>query len=134
MGPKDGDELNLTVAGENYGWPIVSWGDQYSGFPIPDHDTRLEFNPPEVYWVLTVAPSGLIIYSGTLFPKWQGNAFIGGLRSESLLRINLDNDKSKELERFAMGTRIREVEQGAKGEIFVLEDGPGGRLLKLSPN
>lgn len=134
MGPKDGDELNLTVAGENYGWPIVSWGDQYSGIPIPNHDTRPEFNAPEVYWVPTVAPSGLIIYSGTIFPKSRGNALIGGLRSKSLLRIKLDGEKSKELERFDMGYRIREVEQGPKGNIFVLEDGAGGRLLKLSPN
>ena len=81
MGPKHGDEFNLITAGDNYGWPLVSWGDQYWGLPIPDHDTRPEFHAPEAYWVPTVAPSGLIIYSGTLFPKWRGNAFLGGLRS-----------------------------------------------------
>ncbi len=133
MGPRHGDEFNLIVAGENYGWPVVSWGDQYSGVEIPDHDSRPEFNPPELYWVPTVAPSGLIIYSGNLFPEWQGNAFIGGLASQSLLRIRIEGDHAEEAERFAMGKRIREVEQGPDGAIWVLEDKQGGRLLKLTP-
>ena len=134
MGPKDGDEFNLIIGGDNYGWPIVSWGDQYSGISIPDHDTRPEFNAPEVYWVPTVAPAGLIIYSGSMFPNWQGNAFIGGLRSKSLLRIRIEGDQANEVERFAMGKRIREVEQGPKGAIWVLEDKKGGRLLRLTPH
>ncbi len=133
MGPRDGDEFNLTIAGDNYGWPIVSEGDHYSGFPIPDHDIRPEFNAPEVYWVPTVAPSGLIIYDGSMFPEWQGNAFIGGLRSQSLIRIRIDGDQAKEVERFSMENRIREVEQGPDGAIWVLEDNNGGRLLKLTP-
>ena len=134
MGPRHGDEFNLTVGGDNYGWPIVSWGDHYSGLPIPDHDTRPEFNAPEVYWVPTVAPSGLIIYDGSMFPKWQGNAFIGGLRSRSLIRIRIEGDQAEEVERFAMEKRIREVEQGPSGAIWVLEDKKGGRLLRLSPH
>jgi aldose sugar dehydrogenase len=134
MGPKDGDEFNLIIGGDNYGWPIVSWGDQYSGIPIPDHDTRPEFNAPEVYWVPTVAPSGLIIYDGSLFPKWQGNAFLGGLRSTSLIRIRINGDRADEVERFAMGKRIREVEQGPEGAIWVLEDKKNGRLLRLTPH
>ena len=131
MGPRHGDELNLTVAGENYGWPLVSWGDHYSGFPIPDHDTRPEFKAPEVYWVPTVAPSGLVLYDGSMFPDWQGQAFIGGLRSESLLRIRIDGQEAEEVERFDMGERIREVEVGPEGALWVLEDGSGGRLLRL---
>lgn len=133
MGPRHGDELNLTVAGDNYGWPVVSWGDQYSGIPIPDHDTRPEFNSPELYWVPTVAPSGLIIYDGEMFPDWQGNAFIGGLASKALLRIVIDSQSAVEAERFDMGKRIREVEQGPDGAIWVLEDQRGGRLLRLTP-
>ncbi len=133
MGPRHGDEFNLTLGGDNYGWPIVSWGDQYSGIPIPDHDTRPEFNAPEVYWVPTIAPSGLIIYDGSLFPNWQGNAFIGGLRSKSLVRIKIVGNQAEEVERFAMGNRIREVEQGPSGAIWVLEDEKGGRLLRLTP-
>ncbi|TKB26602.1 PQQ-dependent sugar dehydrogenase [Desulfopila sp. IMCC35006] len=134
MGPRHGDEFNLTLGGDNYGWPIVSWGDQYSGMPIPDHDTRPEFNAPEVYWVPTVAPSGLIIYDGSMFPAWQGNAFVGGLRSQSLVRIRIEGDRAEEVERFAMGKRIREVEQGPDGAIWVLEDEEGGRLLRLTPH
>jgi glucose/arabinose dehydrogenase len=133
MGPRHGDEFNLTIRGNNYGWPIVSWGNQYSGISIPDHNTRPEFNTPEVYWVPTVAPSGLIIYDGSMFPTWQGNAFIGGLRSKSLLRIRIEGDQADEVERLAMGERIREVEQGPTGAIWVLEDGKGGRLLRLTP-
>jgi len=134
MGPRHGDEFNLTVAGDNYGWPLVSWGDQYYGIPIPDHDTRPDFHTPEVYWVPTVAPSGLIIYSGALFPDWQGNAFIGGLKSQALIRIRISGNQAEEVERFSMGKRIREVEQGPNGALWVLEDKQGGRLLRLSPD
>ncbi len=134
MGPKHGDELNLTVSGDNYGWPVVSWGDQYSGADIPDHDTRPEFNSPEVYWVPTIAPSGLVIYDGGMFPEWQGSALIGGLASRSLIRVKIEGDTAEEVERFDMGKRIREVEQGPDGAIWVLEDKEGGRLLKLAPS
>nr|WP_320012237.1 PQQ-dependent sugar dehydrogenase [uncultured Desulfobulbus sp.] len=133
MGPRDGDELNLTIGGDNYGWPVVSWGDQYSGIPIPDHDTQPEFNAPELYWVPTVAPSGLIIYHGTMFPAWKGNALLGGLRSKALVRIKITGSQAKEAERFSMGKRIREVEQGPQGAIWVLEDGHNGRLLRITP-
>ena len=133
MGPRHGDEFNQIIRGDNYGWPIVSWGDQYTGVPIPDHDTRPEFHTPEVYWVPTVAPSGLIIYNGSMYPKWQGNAIIGGLRSESLIRIEIEGDQANEVERFKMGKRIREVEQGPGDAIWVLEDKKGGRLLRLTP-
>lgn len=132
MGPRHGDEFNQIIRGDNYGWPIVSWGDQYSGVPIPDHDTRPEFHAPEIYWVPTVAPSGLIIYNGLMYPKWQGNAIIGGLRSESLIRIEIEGDQANEVERFTMGKRIREVEQGPGDAIWVLEDKKGGRLLRLT--
>jgi len=113
---------------------VVARGEQYSGIPIPDHDTRPEFNAPELYWVPTVAPSGLIIYNGSMFPKWQNNAFIGGLRSKSLIRISIKGNQAYEAERFDMGNRIREVEQGPKGGIWVLEDEMYGRLLRLTPS
>ena len=133
MGPRHGDEFNLTTGGSNFGWPVVSWGDHYSGIPIPDHDTRPEFNAPEIYWVPTVAPSGLIIYNGAMFPQWQGNAFLGGLRSRALVRIEIEEENAREVERFGMAKRIREVEEGPTGAIWVLEDKKGGRLLRLTP-
>lgn len=132
MGPAGGDELNLIERGNNYGWPIVSNGDNYDGTPIPDHDTRPEFNPPEAWWTPVIAPSGFIIYSGNLFPYFKGNGFIGGLASQALVRIQFDGVTAREAERYPMGHRIREVEQGPDGAIWLLEDGAGGRLLKLT--
>ncbi len=133
MGPLHGDELNLVVRGENYGYPIVSNGDHYNGDPIPDHDTRPEFAAPKVWWNPTIAPSSLMFYTGSLFPEWQGSAFIGGLASRALIRIEIDGDNAREAERFDMGKRIREVEQGPGGALWLLEDRDGGRLLKLTP-
>ena len=136
MGPRHGDELNLIVRGKNYGYPIVSNGNHYDGRDIPDHDTRPEFEAPKVFWVPAISPGGLLIYSGDLFPEWKGNAFLGGLSSEALIRVQIDGDTAAEAERFEMGERIREVEQGPDGAIWLLEDdgGKGGRLLKLTPS
>ena len=133
MGPLNGDELNLIIEGRNYGYPIVSEGDHYSGEKIPNHDTRPEFEAPKVAWVPTIAPAGLIIYSGNLFPQWRGSALIGGLASRALIRVEIDGDNAREAERFDMGNRIREVEQGPDGSVWLLEDRDGGRLLKLTP-
>jgi aldose sugar dehydrogenase len=136
MGPRGGDELNLIERGANYGYPIVSNGDHYDGRNIPDHETRREFKAPKTIWNPVISPAGLMIYSGSQFPKWQGNAFIGGLSSKALVRIELDGTNAREAERYDMGQRIREVEQGPDGAIWVLEDeraGSGGRLLKLTP-
>ena len=133
MGPLAGDELNLVQRGANYGYPIVSEGNHYDGKKIPNHNTHPEFEAPKVAWVPTIAPGGLIFYSGKLFPAWQGSAFIGGLASQALIRVSFDGSSAKEAERFLMGARIREVEQGPDGAIYVLEDGEGGRMLKLTP-
>jgi glucose/arabinose dehydrogenase len=139
MGPRHGDELNLIVRGANYGYPVVSNGNHYDGRDIPDHDTRAEFEAPKAFWVPAISPAGLIIYSGALFPDWDGNAFIGGLSSQALVRVEFDGDSAIEAERFEMGQRIREIEQGPDGAIWLLEDedddgGQGGRLLKLTPS
>lgn len=134
MGPRGGDELNLVIRGENYGYPIVSNGDHYNGKEIPDHDTRPEFEQPKVWWTPVISPGGMIFYSGDLFPKWKGDAFIAGLSAEALVRISIDDDTAEEAERFDMNKRIREVEQGPAGAIWLLEDGSGGRLLRLTPD
>ena len=133
MGPRGGDEVNLVERGSNYGWPIVSNGDNYDGSPIPDHDTRPEFNAPEISWNPVIAPAGFVVYSGNLFPGWQGNGLMGGLVSQSLVRVALVGSNPREIERFNMGERIREVELGPDGAVWVLEDGANQRLLKLTP-
>ena len=133
MGPRHGDELNLIEKGGNYGWPLVSNGDHYSGEPIPDHDTRPEFNAPKAFWVPAISPAGFVIYDGDIFPDWHGDGFIGGLSSEALVRVDIAGDSAKEAERFEWGERIREVEEGPNGALWVLEDGSDARLLKLTP-
>lgn len=133
MGPRGGDELNLVVRGANYGYPIVSNGDHYSGSDIPDHDTRPEFAAPAAWWTPVISPSGFVIYDGELFPAWRGDGFIGGLSSQALIRIEFDGENASEAERFRMGERIREVVQGPAGALWLLEDGRGARLLKLTP-
>jgi glucose/arabinose dehydrogenase len=132
MGPRGGDELNLVKRGANYGYPIVSNGDHYDGRPIPDHDTRPEFKAPAVWWTPVISPASFIIYSGSEFPDWRGDGFIGGLSSMALVRVEFDGDKAREAERFDMGKGVREVEQGPDGAIWLLEDGEDGRLLRLS--
>lgn len=136
MGPRGGDELNLIRKGANYGYPEVSNGDHYDGRTIPDHSTRPEFEAPLITWNPVISPAGFVIYTGKLFADWHGDGFIGGLSSESLVRVEFDGDRAREAQRFDMGKRIREVEQGPDGALWVLEDernGSGGRLLKLTP-
>ncbi len=136
MGPKGGDELNRVERGANYGYPIVSDGDHYDGKQIPDHATRPDFNAPEIVWTPVISPSSMIFYTGKAFPQWRGNALIGGLSAKGLVRVAIEGDRAREVERYDLGARIREVEQGPDGAVYVLEDERGdsrGRLLKLAP-
>jgi glucose/arabinose dehydrogenase len=136
MGPRGGDELNLVERGSNYGWPIVSNGDNYDGTPIPDHNTRPEFNAPELSWSPVISPASLIFYDASLFPQWRGNAFIAALSARGLIRVEINGNAAREAERLNLNQRIREVEQGPDGAIWVLEDeqsGSGGRLLRITP-
>ena len=134
MGPRHGDEFNLISKGENYGWPIVSEGNHYSGRKIPNHATQSQFIPPKAYWIPSIAPSSLAIYNGNKFKNWNGNALVGGLVSRALIRLEINANTAKEVERFEWGKRIREVEQGPDGDIWILEDRRGGKLLRVSPN
>jgi glucose/arabinose dehydrogenase len=136
MGPKGGDEVNLVLPGRNYGWPKVSNGDHYDGRPIPDHRAGDGYEPPRVSWNPVISPGGLMIYSGTLFPQWKGDAFIGGLSSKSLVRVDLEGTSARKGDQWDLGARIREVEQGPEGAIYLLEDGINGsegRLIRLTP-
>jgi glucose/arabinose dehydrogenase len=136
MGPKGGDEVNLILPGRNYGYPIVSDGEHYDGKPIPDHDTRPEFEKYKVNWTPVISPAGLIVYSGKLFPQWKGDLFIGGLSSKALIRVDVEGTNARKGDQWPMGERIREPEEGPDGAIWLLEDGTRnsqGRLLKLTP-
>lgn len=132
MGPRGGDELNVIAAGQNYGWPLVSEGQQYNGRAIPAHATQPQFAPPLIEWTPVIAPAGMIYYDGVVFPEWQGSLLIGGLASQALIRVEIGNKTAMEVERWNMGSRIRDVATDANGKVYVLEDGRGARLLRLN--
>ena len=131
MGPQGGDELNLIVAGKNYGWPRASNGSNYGGGDIPDHKAGDGFEPPKTWWNPSISPGGLLIYAGTKFPQWKGDALIPALSGEALIRVDIDGDKAVKADQWAMGARIRAVDQGPDGSVYLLED--EGRLLRLDP-
>lgn len=133
MGPRHGDELNLIVKGANYGYPIKSNGSHYSGGDIPDHAPGDGFVAPKQWWDPAISPGSLMIYKGDLFPKWKGDAFIGALGGEALVRVDLNGETATKADQWPMGGRIREVEQGPDGAIWLLEDGDGARMMKLTP-
>jgi glucose/arabinose dehydrogenase len=142
MGPRGGDEFQKIEKGANYGWPLVSYGDEYRGGNIPGHDTRPDLRAPEEYWNPVISPTSMIFYSGDLFPEWRGSALIAGLTSRALIRVTfrctLAFRTICEEERFPLGGRLREVEQGPEGAVWLLEDGgkddpAAGRLLRLTP-
>ena len=132
-GPDGGDELNLVSKGKNYGWPIVSEGDHYDGTPIPRHSTRPGFRAPAIAWNPVIAPGDFIFYSGNLFSAWRGQAIITGMKPGNLVRVAIANNVGTEIARHRFDSRIREIVEGPDGAIWLLEDGPGGRLLKLTP-
>jgi len=131
MGPRGGDELNLIEQGKNYGWPRASYGSHYGGVPIPDDHAAKGFAEPKLWWKPSISPAGLIVYSGDLFRQWKGDAIFGALSGQALLRADLNGASARKADQWDMGARIREVEQGPRGEIYLLED--GGRLLRLEP-
>jgi len=133
-GPRGGDELNRSQAGRNYGWPVISYGIEYSGMKLPGGRTRQEgMEQPLYYWDPVIAPSGMIFYTGGLFPKWRDNIFVGGLGSEKLVRLSLDGDRvtGEEWLLQDLHQRIRDVGQGPDGAIYVATD--GGSILRLAP-
>jgi glucose/arabinose dehydrogenase len=131
MGPRGGDELNLIEQGKNYGWPLASYGSHYDGRDIPNNHAGKGFAEPKLWWNPSISPAGLIIYSGALFPEWRGDAIFGALSGQALLHADLNGSSARKADQWNMGARIREVEQGPKGEIYLLED--KGRLLRLDP-
>ncbi|WP_375397416.1 PQQ-dependent sugar dehydrogenase [uncultured Sphingomonas sp.] len=136
MGPRGGDEVNLILPGRNYGWPIVSNGDNYSGQPIPDHPSRPDLEAPKLWWNPVISPGGMIYYSGAMFPDLKGSLLIAALSGEALVQVKPAGDAATAGAVWPMGTRIRDVAQAPDGAIWLLEDderGAGGKLLRLTP-
>lgn len=133
MGPRGGDELNLIEPGVDYGWPETSEGDHYDGRTIREHTERPDVEAPAAFWDPSISPANLMIYAGEAFPQWQGDAFVGGLSGQALARIDLEGTTAEKADEWDMGTRVREVEEGPDGSIWLLTDGPSGRLLQLTP-
>jgi glucose/arabinose dehydrogenase len=133
MGPQGGDELNQPAAGANHGWPRVSWGQHYDGRDIPDPPSQPRFAAAIRHWTPVISPSGMLFYTGALFPEWRGSMLIGGLSSQGLVRLTLDGESVAGEERIALGARIRDVEQAPDGAIYVLTDREDGNVWRLTP-
>jgi glucose/arabinose dehydrogenase len=133
-GPLGGDELNLIERGKNYGWPLVSYGDNYNHVPIPKPDTRPDLAKPVLYWLPVIAPGNLMFYRGKqTFPQWEGNGFVSGLATQSLNRIIFDgHGGAKSAERWGVGHRIRDVEEAPDGSLWMLEDASPGALIHIT--
>jgi glucose/arabinose dehydrogenase len=133
-GPRGGDELNLIEPGKNYGWPLVSYAVNYNGTPIPSPDTRPDLAKPVIYWTPVIAPGNLMFYNGAMFPQWKGSALISGIATQSLSRITFDSKGgATPAERWRVGHRIRDVEVGPDGALWMLEDSNPGGLFRVTP-
>ena len=134
-GPSGGDEINISRAGNNYGWPVITYGEEYIGGSIGEGTHKDGMEQPLHYWVPSIAPSGMIFVDQRI-PAWQGNLLIGSLKFDQLVRLELDGDKVVHEERLldkALGERVRDVAQGPDGAIYLLTDERNGRLLRLAP-
>ena len=141
-GPNGGDEINIIVAGRNYGWPLVSFGREYPGPRVSEHPTREGFESPLVTWIPSIAASGMTVYTGDRFPAWKGHVFVGGMRTGEIagtghLERLVFNAKTEEIRRESMlgelRQRIREVRQGPDGLLYLLTDEDEGALLRIEP-
>jgi glucose/arabinose dehydrogenase len=135
-GPQGGDEINIMRAGRNYGWPVVTFGVNYGiGTRIGEGTAKPGMEPPLLVWTPSIAPSGMAFYAGDAFPNWRGNLFVGALRDEMLVRLELEADKVVRQERLVKGVigRIRDVRVGPDGLIYVLTDEREGVVVRLEP-
>jgi glucose/arabinose dehydrogenase len=136
MGPRGGDELNLIERSKDYGWPTIGYGEEYSGASIHEATQAPGLEQPIYYWDPVISPGALTIYSGESFPEWKGNFLIAGLSSKALIRLVVQGDRVVGEERLLTdrAARMREVVQGPDGAVYLLTDGSGAKMLKLTPN
>jgi glucose/arabinose dehydrogenase len=134
-GPRGGDEVNVVRPGVNYGWPVITHGISYAGFPIGEGEEKPGMAQPLYHWVPSIAPSGMAFYTGDEFPDWRGDLFVGALRDELLARLEIDGERVVAEERLLEGTigRIRDVETGPDGFLYLLTDESDGGLYRLEP-
>jgi aldose sugar dehydrogenase len=132
-GSRGGDELNLIESGKNYGWPVVTFSQEYTGGKISKEVSRPNMVDPKLVWTPAIAPSGLLLYRGNIFPNWEGNLFAGGLVSKSVVRIKIEGNKTIVQETIPVGQRVRDVRQGKDGFIYILTDEQAGQLIRLEP-
>jgi glucose/arabinose dehydrogenase len=134
-GPRGGDELNILKSGENYGWPVATRGIDYTGARVSPFRQYPGMTEPLWHWTPSIAPAGMTLYQGQLFPDWQGNLFITALAGKALYRLQLKNDKvvTEALLLTELNSRLRDVRTGPDGALYVLTDGSNGRLLRLTP-
>lgn len=134
-GARGGDELNRPAAGRNYGWPVITYGEDYSGRPIGEGATaRAGMEQPLYYWDPVIAPSGMAFYAGEMFPAWRGSVLIGGLAGRALVRLTLDGQRVSGEARYFVGQwRIRDVEVAQDGAVMILTDASDGALIRITP-
>ena len=134
-GARGGDELNNPQAGRNYGWPVITYGVDYSGEKIGEGTAKPGMEQPVYYWDPVIAPAGAVFYTGQAFSEWQGDLFVGSMNPGGLVRLDMDNGRVRQETRYLgeLHERIRDVQQGSDGLLYVLTDESRGRLLKLAP-
>ncbi|MDH4260036.1 MAG: PQQ-dependent sugar dehydrogenase [Gammaproteobacteria bacterium] len=133
-GPRGGDEVNLPEAGRNYGWPVITYGTEYSGPAIGEGTAKAGLEQPLYYWVPSIATSGMTFYTGDVHPEWKGSLFVGALAAELVARLEFGADgKVTAEERFPVGERVRDIRQGPDGALYLVTDEDAGRLLRLTP-
>ena len=132
-GPRGGDELNLIEPGKNYGWPEVRYAPNYDGVPIASPATRPDLAEPVLYWTPVIAPGNLVFYKGAMFPQWNGSALVSGLATQSLSRIVINGAAATSAERWFVGFRVRDVEVGPDGALWLLQDANPGGLYRVTP-